>query len=293
MIQRSDLIKWLNKCVFKGKGGEGVRMWALRHVDSDERTQAVDEWPYKQGQDTADLADEMINAATRDAIGLEGVEKYVVEAYFGTSKTRGLRYTATIDGGGKNRDEDGMDGGFHTEPSGKRGDAMQGRRHIENLHRLSVGSANETMRILRAENEHLRAQNEKLMEKHYKIIDTYETLADKTHARNIEIRKIEMEEGIKKQLFDAVAPMIPSVGMKLLTGKDPTPPGGVSVPEQQLFKSLSKYIIDNQETVMPALLQAFGNAPGLLAGIKDLVDKYGVEEPEAPESPPVTNGSYR
>ena len=285
MINRSDLIKWLNGCVYKGKNGEGVRMFALRHLDADERTDAVDEWPHKQGLDTADLADDIILSATRDAIGLEGVEKYVVEAYFGTSKTRGKRYTATIDGGAVDRHDSETHSG-RTEPAGPRGESMQLRRHVENMHRLSVGGANETIRILRSENESLRGMVEKLMSKHFDVINTYEELADKKHQRNIDLIKIQNEEKLKEQLLGQVVPLIPVLGMKAVAalgmGDDKSAQAAaVSTPEAMLFRAIAKHIIDNQDTVMPALFQAFGSNPGLIAGIKELVDKYGVEEPPA------------
>lgn len=286
MINRSDLIKWLNGCIFKGKGGEGIRMWALRHLDADERSAAVDEWPYKQGIDASDLADEIINSANRDAIGLERVENYVVEAYFGTSKTRGRRYTATIDGGGRERDAD-SDGGFFSEPAGKRGDAMQGRRHIENMHRLSVGGANETMRILRAENEQLREQVNRLMDKHFQVVDTYERLADKEHQRKLEVQAQENQEQMKAALLGQVVPLLPTFVMKAL-GTGEASPGALAAPEILLFRNIAKHVINNQETVMPALLQAFGGNPGILAGLKELVDKYGTDD--GTDAPPQAAG---
>lgn len=276
MINKADLIKWLNGCIFKGHRGEGIRMWALRHVDADERSAAVEEWPYKNGLDGADLAEDVILTATRDAIGLEGVERYVLEAYFGTSKTRGKRYTCSIDGGARERDQE--DGGFFSEPAGRKGDAMQSRRHIENMHRLSVGGANETLRILRSENEQLRNQVDRLMDKHFKVVDTYEELADKKHKRTIEIKEIEEDAEMKKTLLGQVIPLLPTFVMKALGTGQPADPSQPAAPEIQLFRAIADHIIKNQDTAIPALMQAFGGNVGLMAGIKELVDKYGTAE---------------
>ncbi len=283
MINKADLIKWLNGCVYKGKNSEGARIFALRHLDADDRASPIEEWPNKPGLDIAELAEDVILTATRDAIGLESIQKYVVECYFGTSKVRGKRFTATVDGGGIEREDGG--GGWASEPAGPKGESMQLRRHAENMHRLSIGGANETLRILRSENEQLRAQVTKLMEKHFEVVDQYEKYADQSHKRQIENKKIEDEQSLKKQIIDQVTPLIPVLAMKALpalTGEAAAPAAAaVSTPEAMLFKALSKHIIDNQERVMPALFSAFGDNPALIAGIKELIDKYGVAEAPA------------
>ena len=213
MISRIEFLKWVNGCVFKGKDGEAPRMFALRHLDADERASPVEEWPYTQSFSIDDFVSEVITTTERDAIGLGHEQRYVVEAYFGNSKVRGRRFTCTMQASSLREDDFGQ-----SEPATSKGEVMQLRRHNENLHRMSVGSAAEMIRILRTENDELRAQVNKLMDRQLSVITTYEDLISQKHKRDMEIEEQKASIEMRNTALKSVLPLGTVIFKRLVEG---------------------------------------------------------------------------
>lgn len=288
---KSHLIKWLNDQYTKGKDGEALRVIALRHLDADDRAQAVDDWPFKRGTDTADLAADIITSAERDALGIGSVQHYVVEAYFGTSKTRGRRYTITVDGVSSDENDQAQ---FRSEPRGQRGSEMQMRRHLENMHRLMIGTMETQQRIITAENQNLRDMVDKLMDKHYKVVDTYESLVDRKHKRDMEIEEMRADVEMRRDAIKQAIPLVQVFATRLLGSA--APPALPAAPAQEgqpaaasdqgathvafqnedsaAFKLVAAHVMANQAEYQPKLMALFKDDLMLGLEIKGLFDHF-------------------
>lgn len=271
-INRKELLKWLNACIYNGNHEEGIRFFAVRHIDADERATPVREWPYKNGFDVDAHASEMIHTMEMDAGGLRASQRYVIEAYFGTSKSRGRRFTATID---PPNDIDGDSSGI-SEGAGTKGEHMQLRRHNENMHKLSVGSSLEMMRILRTENDMLRDQVKMLFEERMKTITLTEELISKKHIRDEDSRDRDENRKMKAMVIKQVAPLAGVFANRML--------GSNLLPEvrpvDMMIQNIAKVIIENPDK-MHAVYTTFSDHPEILAQLQELIREFKVVDEAA------------
>lgn len=272
-INRKQLLKWLNECIYNGNHEEGIRFFALRHIDDDERTTPVREWPYKNGFDVDNHASEMIHTMEMDAGGLRAAQRYIIEAYFGESKTRGRRFTATID---PPNDIDGDVG--VGEGAGTKGEHMQLRRHNENMHKLSVGSSLEMMRILRTENDMLREQVKSLFEERMKTIKLTEELLSQKHVREEDSKDRAEGRALKRIVVKQVAPLAGVFANRAL--------GSNLLPEvrpvDMMIQNIAKTLIENPNK-MQAIVAAFADEPQILAQLHELIREFKVVDDAAEE----------
>lgn len=273
-VNRKELIKWLNDCIYTGNHGEGIRFFALRHLVNDDRATPVREWPYKNGFDVDAHADDMINTMEMDAGGLRSAQQYVLEAYFGTSKTRGRRKTYTIDPP-NDTDQDGL-----SEPAGPKGEAMQIRRHNENLHKMSVGSSIELIRILRNENDALRTQlmtlNEQFLKTRLQMVETYESLVQKNHERSMDYEDRKASRELRTSAVKQAMPLLTvfanrAMGEKLLPEARPV---------DLMIMNIAKELIENPAK-MQGVVQLFGDRPEILAQLHELISQFKVVDEAA------------
>lgn len=262
-------MKWMNEAVFNGHHGEGIKFFALRHLNDDERAVPVQEWTYKNGFDVDQHVDAIIQTSEQDAIGMQKVGvRYVVEAYFGTSKVRGKRFTMTVDGTVPDEGDS-----YATEGHGPKGEMAQMRRHLENMHRLSIGAATETLRIFRNENESMRNALVERDKQRVMYVEAFEALKDKQHERDEDSKDRSSHRSLRDAAVKQALPLLPIMANRVLGENLLQAPS----PKDIMIQNIAKTLIENPEK-MQAIVIAFADQPEILAQLNELIKDFRVDE---------------
>lgn len=158
------------------------------------------------------LTNELLSEAYEDAESLGGIQKYKVEAYFGTKKRAGRKKRFAMHAG-----EDASDNEL-SEPANNKGLVSQQMRHNEALMKMTVNSFGQMMKMLGSQLEKTQAALDDALEKNYQMIELREKLLSEQEERELTRVMAMKQEDRKDELVGAVKVMLPSV-VKRVSGK--------------------------------------------------------------------------
>lgn len=216
MVERRRLLAKLRQWILGGHKDENCRVIALMHLESEGRSKPVRTWDIIQGETNIDiLASEVQDEAEQDAAGIGDEQKYMVAAYFGDASVGtnayGGRYAFKINAP-PSFDDNGEAGITSSESvtTPKAFAAMAGKFSNE-MFRLVIPWANETMRMQQRMIERLEAQNVEMMKDRERMVVLQEKLLSQHHKRQLQTRKVIYWENKKDQLANLLFPMLPVV----------------------------------------------------------------------------------
>lgn len=179
---------------------------------------------YAQEDTMLALVERLAATAQADADGWGGCSRYFLRAQFGEVDATGSRSPVVrVHARDSGVDEDPGEGG---EPANATGLVAQAHRHTEAVTRQLVLL---TESFTRQATETMSRQAEALARAERDRMQTFELLeelASRKHERELEHAKETRREKTTAKLLEAVMPLIPSVGGKLLLG--PKAPGKVT-----------------------------------------------------------------
>src|SRR5690606_33058836 len=170
---------------------------------------------------TTRVSEESDMAANTDAMGIGGIVSYVLLAYVNDGDPPISRYpwkvTATID-----TDDVNLQG----EQADMSGFLAQTHRHLENVHRMSIGLSTQTMSAMQQENQSLRQRILELESKNMEVLQMYEQLISLRHEREIaaadSMAKIRQRDEIVSMLRIITPAMVNRItGKKILPETSP------------------------------------------------------------------------
>lgn len=209
---------WARKQLFK----EQCDRFVLRHITASSGklgSEVADFESPDDGEESslAALITEFMVAAETDAIGIGGVQRYVLHSFVNGSKKHKARYTFRMQG---DDESDGID----SEPATPAGLVTQLMRHLEVTQRLGVQQqtvmANNTSQQLREQGKIIS----EMYEDRHKNWELVQALTSMQHERDIETLEAESKQKLLSDAFDKVSLLAPSVinklsGQKLLPEK--------------------------------------------------------------------------
>lgn len=205
--------KWVMECYQTPPSDGDLRGLKLVHLG----LKNSELWAKELGDDFTvegidPLVNEILNEAWDDAESLGGIQKYKVEAYFGTKKRAGRKKRFSMHAG-----EDASDSEF-SEPANGKGLVAQQMRHNEALMKMSVNSFGQMMKMLGSQLEKTQAALDDALEKNYQMIELRERLLSEQEERELQRVMVMKQEDRKDELVEGVKLLLPSV-VRRVSGK--------------------------------------------------------------------------
>jgi hypothetical protein len=256
-----------------------VQGFALRQQTGvpgvDETASPVAEYPPLPSNDAdgvaRQLAIRILSDAQTDADDTGGACKYVVIALNEARKTS-ARKAFRLHG-----DRLGEDAA-PAEPPSLTGHMAQMMRHLEAMARQSLAERTHTAILLQSMTGMMQSQLDRaarriteLEEREHTVITEREKLAGDSHARAIEIRKLDAELAIRGQAIQKIAPLATLLAHKALK----LPLAGAATPGTPAVKALLESLSEEQQTQLFGLMKPEQHA--LLASL--------IQDLQAPSAP--------
>lgn len=188
----------------------------------------------------ATFVSEIMRVLDDEASQLGGMQHFACYAVYvddanGEAQAIG-RCIVSVQGDSGHEDDDGI----LSEPANLTGVAGQLMRHLEAQNRIFMGAVTAMVETTRRQSERTAAINEKLIESRFDLLETQAEMLDNKAARDIEIRKADVQaKGIEEGIgfLRAVGPVVVNkmLGTKLL----PEQMGGVQQIAKSFFHSLT------------------------------------------------------
>lgn len=240
MSSDSDAIaRFLRNClVIESREGPCFRL-CLKHILTKGPGDDVANYGIGDAQEiTPDFLEELQGRietdADVDAHGIGGVQKYQLIPYHTKNPDRSQGRLVFRAGDAANEERD-----FESEPANERGMLAQQMRHNEALIRSQVTSTNNVMNILSRQNEKLQLEKEKLEDDRYRNMSVMEKLMQDGHSRFLAEQQAEFDMAMKKETFNKLAMLVPTVVNKL-AGQSVLPEA--TNPKAMLLKQLANSI---------------------------------------------------
>lgn len=268
---------WLKGVFYRNREAGAVRKVVVQHVagtsGGNYKKTTVDGWEIGEKPSEDDLAElvHWIEDSVNDYVeGTGGLQKFELQAYHKAGETP---FSTTVVRASAVREES-HDEAFDSEPANAQGHLAMSMRHNEAIIRVAIGGTRDVIKSLQQENQQLREHNQALEAQRIESYKMMEEMLSHKQERELELRKAETSEHLKKESFEMVKLLAPAV-LNRIMGKPVFP--GASSPFELMVKSLAESISPDQIT---ALQKVFN--PGQLIDLMEIMKATQQKPAELP-----------
>lgn len=247
------VLRWLRPLAFPFDATQPrAAVVELKHVNVQDKLTPVRAFKVSEGEDfdevaLGNLVSEIEGAVQDDVDGLGGTQKYVLVATDAPDKKQvgrlPFRASAPMDDG---------DGEVGSEPATAKGNQAAMMRHVDNAHRMAVGSAATTIQSLERQNRKKDEVIDNLVARALSTITLAEQLLSQRHERDMEAEAARAAQRRKDKFMNTAANLLGPIAKKL-TGV--VAPGGDDMPfNQQELKTFFEGVTEEEFAAFKASL---------------------------------------
>ncbi len=249
-MNTENVLKWVERTLYSVDDDKGpCCKLTLRHVQAGgNSSKDGDVWSVKiehndecvtlPEEDCLELVHDIEEAASCDADGLGGVQRYKLLAYF-VRESVPRRFTFRMKGAGDEvEDDDAL-----SEPATKQGHMAQMMRHNEAIMRISVSSQAKVSAIMQKTVASQQDQIDKLLKDRRAGFEMMEDLRSKHHERELATLEFEHSADMKEKALEKGSMLIPAI-VNRLSGRKILPES--ATPAEQMMLSLAESLSAEQ-----------------------------------------------